>query len=68
MIDKTQAECIEFMQDLRAYLLFSMERGVSSEDMLMTVSHDLGGFLNGDRMFSPRSEGYAEVMKKNKKG
>ena len=54
--------------DLAAFILYGLEKGktdhfarsMDESDVLATVAHDVGGLLNGDEFFVPRSAGYSE--------
>ena len=40
------------------FMVWALQNGLPSIKIMSTIGHDLGGFINQERCFSPRSESY----------
>lgn len=55
------------IEDMRAFLDFALlhAEDVTFFSVLSTIGHDVNGLFNEDKLFLPRTHGYAERMAKD---
>lgn len=49
----------EALQDVKAFIDFAVAQDMPFLNVLGTLGHDIGGLLDGDKFFLPRTHGYA---------
>ncbi len=53
---------VAIVQDMRAFLQFCLENGISSLVAFSTLSHDAGGLLRQEAGFRPKVTGYTRIL------
>lgn len=49
----------QILRDMGAYLMWiAKQEGISFHAAMYTISHDVGGIVNEERCFTPRTSGY----------
>lgn len=46
------------LQDMAGFILFGINNGMTFGQVLGNLGHDVGGFLNKEKLFSPRTKGF----------
>lgn len=57
-------EDVELVQDMRAFLQFCIENGLSSQMAFATLAHDVGGLLREETAFVPKVKGYSSILRR----
>lgn len=52
----------QYLADMAAFCLFGIEHDMDFRMVLATLGHDVGGLINREACFSPRSTGYAKAV------
>ena len=55
------------LKDIQAFIDYSLENDARFGLVLSTIGHDVGGLLNKDECFLPRTDGYLKMMAKKGK-
>jgi hypothetical protein len=50
----------ETLLDIAGYIVWCVNNHIEGLSCLANVGHDLNGLISGDKLFSPRTHGYAK--------